>query len=137
MLNENTISPSSILVAEDDRVMSDVIAFNLQRSGYRVTVARTGTDAWEQLSSNRFDVLITDYQMPGMTGEELCRSLRTSQPDSQMPIILLSARSLELDVKRMKEELGIVMVLHKPFSPRELVQATRNCLMTADTSATA
>ncbi|MDP1796789.1 MAG: response regulator [Planctomycetaceae bacterium] len=118
----------SILVAEDNRVMSDVMRFNLQKAGYHVTIARNGTEAWELLQSARFDVLVTDYQMPGLTGEEVCKAMRTHRPDLHLPIIFLSARGLELSVERMKSELGIETLLHKPFSPRELLEAVAKCV---------
>jgi CheY-like chemotaxis protein len=122
MTTRSTPTMPSILVAEDERVMSDVIRFNLQRAGMQVTVARHGLDAWERLQSLSFDLLLTDYQMPGLTGVELCRKLRSELSDWPVPVILLSARGLELDAAALREELNIQAVLFKPFSPRELVQ---------------
>ncbi|MDB5388881.1 MAG: walR 2 [Planctomycetaceae bacterium] len=127
MLSTETTSSTSVLVAEDDRVISDVIRFNLERARYHVTVARNGTEAWALLQTRTFDVLVTDYQMPGMTGEEVCRAFRTTYPQTQLPIIFLSARGLELNVAKMQEELGIQTLLYKPFSPRELVEEIAKC----------
>jgi len=115
-------------VAEDDRVMSDVIRFNLERRGYQVVVARDGLEAWGQLQARHFDILVSDYQMPGMSGEELCRALRTTYPDRHLPVIFLSARGLELDASGLKNELQIDMLMFKPFSPRELLNAVAECL---------
>ena len=119
---------NSVLVAEDDRVMSDVIRFNLERRGYQVVVARDGLEAWGQLQTRHFDILVSDYQMPGMSGEELCRALRTTYPARHLPVIFLSARGLELDATRLKDELQIDMLMFKPFSPRELIAAVADCL---------
>ncbi len=130
--NSGEATPASVLVAEDDRVMADVIRFNLERAGYRVTVARNGLEAWGQLQSNVFQVFVADYQMPGMNGVEVCRALRTTYPDVQLSIIFLSARGLELDVGQMKEELKIETLLFKPFSPRELVAEIAKCLRSPD-----
>ena len=124
----NATRQGSVLIAEDDRVMSDLIRFNLERIGYDVTVAPSGTEAWTHLQTHSFDILVTDYQMPGMSGEEVCRLLRKTFPDLQMPIIFLSARGHELNVDRMKAELGIEMLLFKPFSPRLLSEAVAACL---------
>lgn len=132
--NEATSTTTTVLVAEDDRVISDVIRFNLERAGYRVTVARNGTEAWGLLQAMRFDVLVTDYQMPGLTGEEVCRELRAKLPEVKTPIIFLSARGMELNVAKMKAELGIETLLFKPFSPRELVEVVGNSLKTSTTS---
>ena len=117
-----------ILVAEDERVMSDVIRFNLQRAGYEVTVARNGLDAWDQLQSREFDLILSDYQMPGLTGVELCRRIRTAYTGWDVPFILLSARGLELNASCLHDELKILTVLFKPFSPRELLQMVANAL---------
>ncbi len=122
MTMTGTKTSTSILVAEDDRTMSDVIRFNLERAGHRVTLARNGLEAWGLLQSMSFDIFVTDYQMPGMTGEEVCQALRTNLPHLHLPIIFLSARGMELNVERMKAELGIETLLFKPFSPRELVE---------------
>jgi CheY-like chemotaxis protein len=130
--NADTPRSWSVLVAEDDRVMSDVIRFNLERAGYGVTVARNGTEAWGLLQSRQFDLLVTDYQMPGMNGEELCRAVRTQFPDMPLPVIFLSARGLELNVTQMKEELGIETLLFKPFSPRELIETVATCRRKAE-----
>ncbi len=122
MMSTDTKYSTSVLVAEDDRTISDVIRFNLERAGHRVTLARNGIEAWGLLQSMSFDVFVTDYQMPGMTGEEVCHALRTNLPHLHVPIIFLSARGMELNVERMKIELGIETLLYKPFSPRELVE---------------
>jgi CheY-like chemotaxis protein len=60
-----------ILIAEDNRILSDVMRFNLQKAGFEVTVAENGTIAVEHLQLQAFDLLITDYQMPGLDGEQL------------------------------------------------------------------
>jgi CheY-like chemotaxis protein len=113
---------NSILVAEDDRVMSDMLRFTLERAGYAVTLTRNGDDAWQALQAQDFDLLVTDYQMPGRTGLDIARGLRQEQPDRNLPIILLSARGLELNASQIKQELSISAVLFKPYSPMELVQ---------------
>src|SRR5688500_17767007 len=99
-----TQTQHSVLVAEDDRVMSDVIRFNLERRGYQVVVARDGLEAWGLLQTRNFDILVSDYQMPGMSGEELCQALRTTYPTRHLPVIFLSARGLELDATRLKDQ---------------------------------
>lgn len=121
----------SILVAEDDRVMSDVLRFTLEKAGYTVTIARNGNDAWLELLAHDFDFLVTDFQMPGRSGVELCREIRRQFPERELPVLLLSARGLELNAARLKDELAISEVLFKPFSPSELVQKIAGCLAAA------
>ena len=114
--------PNRILVVEDNRAMADVIRFNLSRAGYDVTVGRNGREGWEHLQTESFDLIISDYQMPEMNGEELCRLIRQDPRFDTLPVIFLSAKGLELDANTLKEELGISEVVFKPFSPRELIK---------------
>ena len=124
-----------VLIAEDNRVMADVIRFNLQRAGYDVYVAPDGRDAARAAAEQSYDFVMTDYQMPGMTGEEFCRSLRSLPGYADVPILMCSAKGYELDTMRLKEELGITRVLFKPFSPKEIVAIIQEALEGATASA--
>ncbi len=120
--------PKRILVADDNRVMLNIVRFNLDRAGFDVTVARDGSEAWELAQDGNFDLLITDYQMPGMNGEELCRRLRQHTSLGNVPIVMLSAKGLEVDLSRLQGELGLYQVIFKPFSPSRLVATVQACL---------
>ena len=109
-----------VLVAEDNNVLGDVIRFNLQRAGCNVTLSRNGKDAVEQLSTETFDILLTDYEMPHINGAELCRIAREELDLRNMAIILCSAKSLEINHDRLKSKYSITEILAKPFSMREL-----------------
>ncbi len=122
-----------VLVAEDNRVMSDVIRCNLQRTGAVVTVASTGSKALERLRNEDFDALLSDYQMPGLNGEELCRSVRTSERNRQIPIVMISAKGYEIDKPRLQQELGLTRFLHKPFSARQMVDVVQEALASTRT----
>lgn len=117
-----------ILVADDNRVMLNIVRFNLDRAGFAVTVARDGREAWELAQGEGFDLLITDYQMPGINGEELSRRLKQDASLGNVPIIMLSAKGLEVDLSRLQEELGLYQVIFKPFSPSRLVATVQACL---------
>lgn len=117
-----------ILVAEDNLAMADVVRFNLRNAGFMVTICRNGQDALGTLHEQTIDLLITDYQMPGLTGEELCRAMRQDARLMHVPAILLSAKGLELDIDSLRSDLGLHAVLFKPFSPRELTQLVRTTL---------
>lgn len=118
-----------ILVAEDNRVMSAVLRFNLERAGYDVTVAHTGTIAYEYLQKEQFDLLFTDFQMPGMEGNELCRRVRCDSRHERMSIIMCSAKAFELDIERMQNELDIAKIIYKPFSPMVVKQLIQDVLV--------
>jgi CheY-like chemotaxis protein len=110
-----------ILVAEDNPVMAQLLAFSLERAGFSVTCAYDGATAAEAARQESFDLVITDYQMPKMSGEELCEAIRTDSINREVPIVLCSAKGLEIDSTRMNEVHRLAKVFHKPFSPGEVV----------------
>ncbi|GAG08969.1 unnamed protein product [marine sediment metagenome] len=116
------------LIADDNRVMLNIVRFNLERAGFAVSVARDGLEAWNLLQSGDFDLLITDYKMPKMNGETLCRRMREDASLRNVPVILLSARGLELDLDQLREQLGLYDVIFKPFSPSALMATVEACL---------
>jgi DNA-binding response OmpR family regulator len=115
-----------ILIAEDSSVLGDVIRFNLQRSGFEVTLARNGEVAFQALASERFDVLITDFEMPVMNGEELSLRVRTELKNQDIHIIMCSAKGIELDREGLKSRLRIEEIFFKPFSIRDLTSFLQN-----------
>jgi CheY-like chemotaxis protein len=109
-----------ILVAEDNIVLGDVIRFNLGRAGFEVTLTRNGNDALRLVASESFDVLVTDYEMPGLNGEQLCSHIRNDLQLDSLRIVMCSAKGLELNRDELKNRLSIDAILSKPFSIREL-----------------
>ena len=120
-----------VLVAEDNIVLGDVIRFNLQRSGYLVTLARNGMDAFRDLEADRFDILVTDYEMPGIHGEELCKRVRNDLKLESLRIVMCSAKGLELDRDELIARLSLETILYKPFSIRELTSLLDNLVFAA------
>ena len=115
-------NPRRILAVEDNPALAGVIRFNLRKAGFAVTCARNGHEAWQLLGSQQFDFLVTDHQMPEMTGYELCERMRADPRLCRLPVIMLTAKGLELELSKLKDKLGVMHVLPKPFSPSELVQ---------------
>ena len=116
-----------ILVAEDNLVMADVLRFNLLRSGFDVELATDGSAALELLKNQEFDVILLDNQMPGMTGEEICRHHVRHDRHPTTPIMMCSAKGLEMQATLI-EELGLRSVVFKPFSPKALINEIRSLL---------
>ena len=112
-----------ILVVEDDLALASVIRFNLAAAGYSVEVAGDGCEGWQRAQAGSFDLVITDQQMPGMTGSELCRQLRSDERYAAVPIMMLTAKRLELDQRKLQAEIGVTEIFSKPFSPQELIEA--------------
>ncbi|TWU20978.1 Alkaline phosphatase synthesis transcriptional regulatory protein PhoP [Novipirellula galeiformis] len=117
-----------ILVAEDNRVLADVLRFNLERSGFKVTVAYDGDMAIENLESDSFDLLITDYQMPKVDGAELCRFVRQNPALDEFPIIMCSAKGMELSIEQLQDDWKIAKLVFKPFSVREIIAVVNELL---------
>jgi CheY-like chemotaxis protein len=121
-------SDKHILVAEDNAALLSVIRFNLERAGFQVTVAANGRIAWEHAQDEQFDMVVTDQQMPEMTGCEFCRLLRGVENYRDIPVIMLTAKGMELELPKLKTGLGISATCLNPFSPKEIIQAVEDHL---------
>lgn len=110
----------TVLVAEDNAALRRVIGFALKGCGFEVTAAADGLEAWRAASEKPFDLIVTDQQMPNMTGVELVEHVRKSDVNAKAPVILLTAKGLELELDRLREQYGVSAMLHKPFSPAQL-----------------
>ena len=130
-----TIEQQKILIAEDNQVMADVLRFNLERAGYNVTISCSGREALDCLVKESFDLLVTDYQMPHLNGDELCRQLRQDERHREMKIIMCSAKGYELDIDALQKELDIFQIIFKPFSPVQMKQIVAEALAVQPTSA--
>lgn len=107
----------TILVADDDPHIRDVIGFALEKAGHRTLVARDGEEAIARFAAEAPDLVILDVGMPEIDGLEVCRRIRKA---SDVPILFLSARDEEID-RILGLEIGGDDYVTKPFSPRELV----------------
>jgi CheY-like chemotaxis protein len=119
-----------ILVAEDNPTIAGVLTFCLRQAGYDVTHASCGQSAWDLLCQESYDLVTTDFQMPRMTGGELCQRIRAEPRLAKLPVILLTCKGYELDTSRYLDELGVSRIIAKPFSPNALVKAVKQCLET-------
>jgi DNA-binding response OmpR family regulator len=117
-----------ILVVEDESAFANIVRHTLERAGLNVTISTDGRDAWELLQVESFQLLISDHRLPGMLGTELCQRIRQDARFVDLPIIMLTCASFELDLKLLSDELRVVCVLPKPFSPKKLVAAAKMAL---------
>ncbi len=117
-----------ILVCEDNTALSGVICFNLVRAGFEVTSVVNGRAALESLQKQSFDLVLSDQQMPMMTGIQLCESMRQMPAHRRTPFILLTAKCMEIDFLKLQQSLGVSVALPKPFSPSELVSCIEQAL---------
>ena len=118
-----------ILVVEDDREISALVARYLRANDCRVALAADGREMDRQLADGHFDLIVLDLMLPGEDGLSICRRLRRT---SRIPIVMLTAKSDELD-RIVGLELGADDYLAKPFNPRELLARIRAVLRRCDT----
>jgi len=116
----NSDTPT-ILIADDEPHILRVISLKLSRAGYRILTAYDGQSAWDILTRERVDLLVTDYQMPKMNGLDLAQRMRQIPQLTDVPVILLTARSFNL-APEDTAGANIISLISKPFSPRELLE---------------
>jgi two-component system alkaline phosphatase synthesis response regulator PhoP len=109
-----------VLVVDDEVHIVHVVAIKLRNNGYEVISADNGEEAYELACKEKPDIIVTDYQMPVMTGLELVEKLRQYEETKDIPVIMLTARNFAIP-KEQQEELRISDCLSKPFSPKELL----------------
>jgi len=122
----NAIQPH-ILLVEDEKSLVELLRYNLEQSGYRVSIATNGEEALTSVADDRPDLVLLDWMLPLMSGLEVCRQLRRQPTTSNIPIIMLTARGEEGDRIRGLDA-GADDYVSKPFSPSELVARIRAVL---------
>lgn len=116
-----------ILLAEDDSNISMIAKITLERIGkHQVTLVANGKDALDQAMQNEFDLILLDGMMPIMDGVTVLKNLKTTNK-SHVPVIFLSAKSQESDIKEVLD-LGAIGYIQKPFEPRTLCEQINSML---------
>jgi DNA-binding response OmpR family regulator len=116
-----------ILVVDDEPVLVETIAYNLEQAGFQVTTAVDGSSGLEVARREKPDLIILDIMLPEMDGLEVCRQLRREVPTATTPIIMLTAKGEEID-KVVGLEVGADDYVTKPFGRRELLARVRALL---------
>jgi DNA-binding response OmpR family regulator len=116
-----------VMVIEDEKEIRDLVRYNLEKAGFRVAAAGDGEQGLQQLFASRPDALVLDLMLPGMNGLEIVREVRNEPLTHDLPVLILTARSAEMD-KLLGFEQGADDYLTKPFSPRELVARVKALL---------
>jgi two-component system phosphate regulon response regulator PhoB len=118
---------AKVLVVEDEPEMRELLCHNLRGVGMTVLTAATGSEAVSSATQELPDLILLDLTLPEMDGFEVCKQLRRDPRTEWIPIIVVSARSFELD-RVLALELGADDYVTKPFSPRELILRIRRSL---------
>lgn len=113
-----------VLLVEDEPAQREMLAYNLEAEGFRVTQAASGDEGLAALRDDPPDVLVLDWMLPGVSGIEICRRLRARPETRGLPVIMLSARSEEVDRVRGLET-GADDYVTKPYAVAELLARVR------------
>ncbi len=116
-----------ILLVEDEEDILELVKYNFEREGYRVTAVATGEQALRALKDQTYDLVVLDLMLPGVDGLEVCKSIKADPETCDVPVIMLTARGEDADVVTGLE-LGADDYITKPFSPRVLIARLRAVL---------
>ncbi len=116
--------PTHVLVVEDEAALSQLLKYNLEKEGYRVSLAADGEEALVVADESQVDLVVLDWMLPKAPGIEVCRRLRARQNTRNTPIVMLTARSEECDRVRGLD-VGADDYITKPFSMVELLARLR------------
>jgi CheY-like chemotaxis protein len=121
-----------ILVVEDDATIRNLEAMILESAGHSVDTAENGETAWQTLQASNYDLLVTDYIMPGTSGLALVRQLRIAK--RALPVVMISGSFETLDTAKLTRDpwSRIQAFVRKPFSPPELLSAVQRALGSLD-----
>ncbi len=123
----------TILIADDEQDIRDMLAYNLTREGFAVETAANGKEALDKIEQMPMSLVILDIMMPEMDGFEACRAIRANPKTAHLPVLFLTARAGEVD-QIVSLELGADDYVQKPVSPRILVARVKSLLRRFDRS---
>ena len=118
---------ANILIVEDDEDIQQLVSYNLIKAGFHVMCADTGEEGLQKLQPGGIDCVLLDLMLPGMSGLEVCRSIKKNQSSSDVPILMLTAKGEEDDVVSGLE-CGADDYVTKPFSPKVLIARVKALL---------
>lgn len=121
------MSTKTILAVDDEAHILHVVSLKLQNAGFTVITANDAEEALEAAATAAIDLLITDYQMPGMSGLDLARRIHSEPGRRNLPAMLLTAHGLALEQVELARA-GITACMSKPFSPRDLLEKVNELL---------
>jgi|ERR1043165_1168937 two-component system phosphate regulon response regulator PhoB len=120
-----------ILIIEDERGLTDVLSYNLNRDGYDTLVAHDGPEGLRKAQMQLPDLILLDIMLPGVDGLEVCRQLRSGKQTANIPILMLTAKSEEMD-QVVGFTVGADDYVTKPFAVKVLLQRIRALLRRTD-----
>lgn len=117
----------TILVVDDEPHIRYLLDFKLRQVGFTVITANNGAQAFDLAVQHRPDLVVTDFQMPGGSGLDLCKRLRANPETAEIPALMLTARAHRVPASDL-EQTNIKALVAKPFSPRDLISQIKEVL---------
>ncbi len=116
-----------ILIADDDLALLNVLKVKLRRAGYLITQAFDGEEAWTAARTVKFDLILSDYQMPKLNGVELFSQLRETLAYQSTPFLLMSGPCSQYDLASISDRLNIRSVITKPLRLNQVLKTIHEC----------
>ena len=120
----------TILIIEDEEDLAELVAFSLEKEGYRTSIAHDGKSGLDKARNDSPDLILLDLMLPGLLGTEICKLLKSSDKTSGIPVVMMTAKGEEID-RVVGFEVGADDYVVKPFSTRELVLRVKAVLRRA------
>jgi DNA-binding response OmpR family regulator len=117
-----------ILLCDDEVFILRAAEIKLKHAGYEVDTAADGEEGWQRMTERRPDFVVTDCQMPRLDGLGLIQRMREHAETRDIPALMLTAKGFELSRDELAAKWNVITILHKPFSPRELLQIVSGVL---------
>jgi DNA-binding response OmpR family regulator len=117
-----------VLLCDDEVFILRAAEIKLKHAGFDVDTAADGEEGWQKVLQQRPDIVVTDCQMPRLDGLGLIRRMREHPAAHDIPALMLTAKGFELSREELATKWNVITVLHKPFSPRELLQIVSGVL---------
>jgi len=126
-VNPSQTKPATVLVIEDEADMLELVRYHMDKAGFHVLLAPDGRQGLEKARAESPDVIVLDLMLPAMSGEDVCRELKSGAATTAIPVIMLTAKA-QPEERIAGLELGADDYVAKPFSPRELVLRVQGIL---------
>ena len=123
----NAPAPVNVLIADDEPHIRHLVSMKLKLAGFNVLAASNGQDCLDLAKEHHPGLIVTDYQMPMLSGFEMCQALAADQATANIPVILLTARGHKLTTEELAST-GIRLVMDKPFGPTDLITRVKGML---------
>ena len=120
-------NPALIMVVDDEVHILHVVSLKLRNAGFDIVTAENGQEALDLALARPPALVITDFQMPVMSGLELCQKLKENPATSALPVLMLTARGFSLSAEDL-DKTNIAGVISKPFSPRDVLARVQDLL---------